>query len=327
MALANVLSPEAARKQAVRLIKSIAGHNSYTQSSNRCYVFGKPEGAKTGYGDCSSTVREVLKRAWGIDIGGNTSAQVSSRGKGILVEDNRGGTRRYPTLSKLKPGDCIYYKGTPGNTWGVGHVEMVTGDNECYGHGSGTGPKRHTITTYSKSRSAGKGYLCVIRWIKDDAKVYKLGERALSLGMVAPDVGELQQMLLKLGHSLGTYGAQKNGVDSDYGGKTAAAVHAEQKCAHLTQTGNADLVTIAHIVAHAMGGAAPAQTQYVRVTGGTVNVRKGASTRFSSLGIANHGQRLLATGAVADGWFEIRYTPKGKSETTAWISGRYAEIE
>ncbi|MDL2206269.1 peptidoglycan-binding protein [Eubacteriales bacterium OttesenSCG-928-N13] len=235
------------RAEAVRLIKSRTKRNSYTQGANRGYVFGKPEGAVKGYGDCSSTVREVIKRAAGIDIGGNTSAQVANRGKGIMIEDNRDGKRSYPTIDRLTAADCIYYKGTKGNTWDVGHVEMYIGGGEIAGHGSGTGPTIKNCKAYSQSRTGARKYLCVIRWIKDDNITYKLGDRPLSYGMVASDVGELQTLLVQLGYDLGSYGANKNGVDNDYGSKTVKAVKLEQRCAGLAQTGTADVLTIDHI--------------------------------------------------------------------------------
>lgn len=158
------------RAEAVRLMKSRVEKNTYTQGGDRIYFFGKPEGASKGYSDCSSSVRACIKKAAGIDIGGNTSAQISNRGKGIIVEDNRDGKRSYPTLSKLLPADCVYYKGNVGHAWSVGHVEMVTGDDICHGHGSGIGPtKKKSLKAYSQGRTGSRKYLCTIRWIKDDA--------------------------------------------------------------------------------------------------------------------------------------------------------------
>lgn len=157
------------RASAVKLAKSRAKKNAYTQGGNRVYFWGKPEGKDPGHSDCSAAVRAVLLRAAGIDIGYNTSAQIQNRSMGILVEDNRSGARTFPTPSKLLPGDCIYYKGTSSHAWGVGHVEMAISKTQCIGHGSGMGPTVKTIKSYSKGRTGSRGYLCVIRWIKDDA--------------------------------------------------------------------------------------------------------------------------------------------------------------
>lgn len=266
--------------------------------------------------------RGAAARAAGIDIGGNTSAQVSNRAKGIMVDDNRSGKRTFPPLDQLLPGDCVYWMGTPGNTWGVGHVEMVTGDDECHGHGSGTGPTRKpSLKSYSKQRTGDRRYLCTIRWIKDDEQVRKLGDCALSLGMVATDVAEMQLLLLSLGYNLGSSGVAQNGVDGDYGSKTAAAVKAEQAHIGVAETGNADVVTIAHIIAHALGQAAPSTEQHVLVTGGSVNIRSGPSAYHKILGDTKSGVLFEASGEAADGWIGIKY-----KQTNAWISEKYAEV-
>ena len=156
------------RAKAVKLAKSRLKKNRYTQGNDRGYVWGKPEGKDPGYSDCSSFTRAVIKKASGVDIGYNTSGQIQNRAKGLLIEDNRGGKRSFPTLSKLLPGDCIYYKGNSSHAWGVGHVEMAISQTQCIGHGGGTGPNVHNIKSYSKGRTGAKKYLCVIRWILDD---------------------------------------------------------------------------------------------------------------------------------------------------------------
>ena len=159
------------RDYAVKLMKSRAKKNSYTQGSKRGYFFGYPkntvgDSSTKGYSDCSSSVAACIKAASGIAIGGNTSAQVANRTKGLIVDESETG---YPDESKLLPGDCLYFKGNTSHTLGVGHVEMYTGDNECYGHGSGTGPNKHDLKAYCKSRNTNKKrYFMAIRWILDD---------------------------------------------------------------------------------------------------------------------------------------------------------------
>lgn len=177
------------RAKAVALAKSRLRKNRYTQDSDRGYVWGKPSGTDPGYSDCSSFVRSVLKKAAGIDIGYNTSGQIQNRGKGLVVEDNRDGARTFPTLSKLQPGDCIYYMGTPSHAWRVGHVEMVLSKEKCIGHGSGVGPTIKNIKSYSRSRTGDRRYLCVIRWILDEA-----GEEAPETPAPAPESGGLRVM-------------------------------------------------------------------------------------------------------------------------------------
>lgn len=161
------------RLEAVRLMKSRAGRNAYTNSSKRKYFFGHPNEGDDGFSDCSSAVRESIRRASGIYIGSNTDAQIRklmSGAAGKLIDAASGG-RIYPDESLLKPGDCLYFKGNSNHVKNVGHVEMYTGPNECWGHGSGIGPKKHNLRDYCdyRAENPSKRYLCAVRWIPDDA--------------------------------------------------------------------------------------------------------------------------------------------------------------
>ena len=160
------------RAEAVRLMKSRAGCNTYTQGGKRAYFFGHPNEGDDGFSDCSSAVRECIRRAAGIYIGSNTDAQIEkliSGAAGKLVDAASGG-RIYPDESVLKPGDCLYFRGNRNHVKDVGHVEMYTGPNECWGHGSGIGPKKHDLKEYCEYRAKdmSKRYLCAVRWILDD---------------------------------------------------------------------------------------------------------------------------------------------------------------
>ena len=159
------------RLEAVRLMKSRAGRNEYTNGGDRNKFFGKPEGAD-GFSDCSSAVRACIERAAGIDIGRNTDAQIRKllAGGGKLV-DTGSLADPYPDESVLLPGDCIYFKGNTSHVKDVGHVEMYTGANECWGHGSGTGPTKKDLKKYcaNRAKKAATRYLCAVRWIPDDA--------------------------------------------------------------------------------------------------------------------------------------------------------------
>lgn len=154
------------RSKVIAAIKSREGKNTYTQSSNRDKV-------ASGFGDCSSTVRWAYKSTLGIDIGGNTEAQLnSSKGKAVPLLISSAGI---PDESKMLPGDCLYFRGNDSSrTKGVGHVEMYVGNGQLSGHGSGKGPTRKTMTTYCKQRQNTKstssslknrGLICVKRFI------------------------------------------------------------------------------------------------------------------------------------------------------------------
>lgn len=161
------------RTRAVEYMTGRKGKNSYTQGAKRKYFFGYPDNqigntAQTGFSDCSSAVRKAIQAASGIDIGSNTSAQINNRAKKGKVVDSTNGY--FPDESKLKIGDCLYFKGNSGHPLDVGHVEMYTGKNECYGHGSGKGPTKKNLRAYCKSRAGSKKrYFMAVRWIPDDA--------------------------------------------------------------------------------------------------------------------------------------------------------------
>lgn len=160
------MTNEEKRALSVRLMISRKGRNTYTNGSKRQYFFGYPQEGQDGYSDCSSAVREAIRRAAKIYIGSNTDAQIRNYKKGILVENT---SNSYPDESKLKPGDCLYFKGNRNHVKQVGHVEMYTGPNECWGHGSGKGPTKKNLRKYCQQRAAkGKRYFCAIRWIPDD---------------------------------------------------------------------------------------------------------------------------------------------------------------
>lgn len=161
---------EAKRLEAVRLMKSREKRNEYTNGGKRNQFFGVPEGAD-GFSDCSSAVRACIERASGIDIGSNTDRQIRNllAGKGKLIDAGSGG-RAVPDESLLKPGDCIYFRGNTSHVKDVGHVEMYTGPNECWGHGSGQGPTKKDLRKYCENRAkqARTRYLCTVRWIPDE---------------------------------------------------------------------------------------------------------------------------------------------------------------
>ena len=158
------------RLEAVRLMKSRADRNEYTNGGKRNQFFGQPEGAD-GFSDCSSAVRACIKRAAGIDIGSNTDKQIENllAGKGELIDAGSNG-RAMPNEVLMQPGDCIYFRGNTRHTRDVGHVEMYTGPNECWGHGSGQGPTKKDLKKYcaNRAKKASTRFLCVVRWITGD---------------------------------------------------------------------------------------------------------------------------------------------------------------
>lgn len=299
------------RSLAVEYMKSRTKKNSYTQGSKRSYFFGHPNNkpgntTQAGYSDCSAAVRAAIKAASGIDIGGNTSAQVNNRNKkGLVIHTTDG---YYPDESKLLPGDCLYFKGNTSHPLDVGHVEMYTGSNECYGHGSGTGPTRKNLKDYCKSRaSSKKRYFMAIRWIPDDdSKDDSVTE--LHYGSEGEDVKILQQNLIALGYDCGSYGA-----DGDFGTATQSAVIAFQETNQLPATGIVDEVTQTRIaeLLESSGDADASETlvvpvsNLITVAGGSWNVRTGPGAKFSSAGIVRTGM-VLEKVDIGD-WLPVIY--------------------
>ncbi len=161
------------RAEVVALMKSLKGKNTYSQASGkRGKVFATP-----GYGDCSSTVDAVFKKVLGYSIGSRTTNQIKNTNKRRAVKAtiiiNKAGV---PDVSKLLPGDCLYFAGNDESRRAydyVGHVEMFIGGGKLMGHGSGRGPTVKNLKSYCKARQKGKsptkrgnrGLICVIRWI------------------------------------------------------------------------------------------------------------------------------------------------------------------
>lgn len=299
------------RSLAVEYMKSRTKKNGYTQGSKRSYFFGHPNNkpgntTQAGYSDCSAAVRAAIKAASGIDIGGNTSAQVNNRNKkGLVIHTTDG---YYPDESKLLPGDCLYFKGNTSHPLDVGHVEMYTGSNECYGHGSGTGPTRKNLKDYCKSRAnSKKRYFMAIRWIPDDdSKDDSVTE--LHYGSEGEDVKILQQNLIALGYDCGSYGA-----DGDFGTATQSAVIAFQETNQLPATGIVDEVTQTRIaeLLESSGDADASETlvvpvsNLITVAGGSWNVRTGPGAKFSSAGIVRTGM-VLEKVDIGD-WLPVIY--------------------
>lgn len=294
------------RNYAAQLMKSRKRMNSYTQGGKRVYFFGYPDRVvgnteQKGYSDCSAAVRAAILAAAGVDIGSNTSAQITNRGRGQIVDQTDG---FYPDESRLLPGDCLYFKGNTSHPLDVGHVEMYTGPNECYGHGSGTGPTKKDLKAYCKSRgSATKRYFMAIRWILDGSDDNT--RRTLQRGMSGADVTELQGMLLQLGYDLGSYG-----VDGDFGPATESAVKALQVNLGLKESGVVDAALWERLDG-IMGGRgdsdeevqpdAPAGNLEVRI--GTWNVRTGPGTQYPIARVAHGGDKLVSVDP--DGWLPV----------------------
>lgn len=162
----------------------------------------------------------------------------------------------------------------------------------------------------------GKAYgVCVNRISHYAGKVCAVArfnpEGTLRAGMKGWRTLALQQKLNALGASLET--------DGEYGSTTAGAVKAFQHARNLPATGEADRATLEALGLIAADSGSKAES-VVRITGDTVNVRRGPGTDYESIAIAHKGDTLPAV--AADGWQPVLFGGEIR-----WVSMKYASLE
>lgn len=138
-------------------------------------------------------------------------------------------------------------------------------------------------------------------------------DTSLKRGDEGPAVREMQALLLKWDpRCLPEYGA-----DGEFGEETEKAVKSFQKSQGLPVTGVYDAQTEKALKGAVMG--------YVKITGGSVNVRSAPGVESRDIGTVHKGDLLPYQGVTkeADGrdWYLVIY----KNEN-GWVSSRYAEL-
>lgn len=159
----------------------------------------------------------------------------------------------------------------------------------------------------------GKAYgVCVSRLAHYAGKVCAVARfnpaGTLRAGMKGWRTLALQQKLNVLGASLET--------DGEYGNETASAVKTFQFAQNLSATGEADRATLETLAADSGSEI----ENVVRITGDTVNVRRGPGTDYESIAIAHKGDTLPAV--AADGWQPVLF-----GGAIRWVSMKYASLE
>lgn len=162
----------------------------------------------------------------------------------------------------------------------------------------------------------GKAYgVCVSRLAHYAGKVCAVArfnpEGTLRAGMKGWRTLALQQKLNALGASLET--------DGEYGNTTTGAVKAFQHARYLPATGEADRATLEALGLIAADSGSGTEN-VVRITGDTVNVRRGPGTDYESIAIAHKGDTLPAV--AADGWLPVLFDGEIR-----WVSMKYASLE
>ena len=162
----------------------------------------------------------------------------------------------------------------------------------------------------------GKAYgVCVNRISHYAGKVCAVArfnpEGTLRAGMKGWRTLTLQQKLNALDASLET--------DGEYGSTTAGAVKAFQHARNLPATGEADRATLEALGLIAADSGSGTEN-VVRITGDTVNVRRGPGTEYESIAIAHKGDMLPTV--AADGWQPVLFGGEIR-----WVSMKYASLE
>ena len=169
----------------------------------------------------------------------------------------------------------------------------------------------HTVVVLSN----GSKYEGTVVPPKPDA----LGDRILKYGCEGQDVKLMQEMLLKLGYNLGSWGC-----DGDFGDCTDLALRAFQKDAKLEvdgECGSMTLLALEKAVA-ALEDVKPTGRN-VRISGGNCYIRTAPNTDGKKLGVAHNGDALPFGGEVSEaGWLLVQY-----NNQNAWVSGKYGKIE
>jgi len=150
-----------------------------------------------------------------------------------------------------------------------------------------------------------------------------LGMRLLKIGCAGEDVRTLQKELMGLGYPLEKYGA-----DGEYGNETAKAVRMLQAAGRIREDGRYGEQTHALLMNFLSGRElekpeiVPAPPKkFVRVTGRTIHVRRGAGPEFDVVSIAAQGMRLEWVATAENGWHAVR-----SDGVCGWVSPKYTEV-
>lgn len=156
--------------------------------------------------------------------------------------------------------------------------------------------KGHTLVILSNGSKTGANNVVV-------SNVIKFGDKGNA-------VKEIQKLLIGAGYELSKYGA-----DGDFGEETLKAIKSFQNAYGLTVDGIVGEKTLTALKA-------VQSVKTVIVTGGTVNVRKGAGTKYDSIGTVNKGDEFKYISTASNGWFKIL-----RNGEECYISNKYSEIK
>ena len=237
---------------------------------------------------------------------------------------------------KPKRGDVIYFYSTSKGR--IGHVGLVykvtsstvytiegntSGASSLVTNGGGVKKKSYSLTSSyidgygSVDYSAIEGADITV----PEAVVLKLGDRLLSNGDEGEDVKELQQALISLGYSCGSYGA-----DGEFGDCTEMAVRAFQKDHGCEVDGEYGPESHKALTAAMEKQPTSADEDKARVVQIEKNkqcyIRTAPNTSGKILGVAHSGDKLFYQGQTSEsGWHLVIYDGQN-----AWVSGKYGKL-
>lgn len=147
---------------------------------------------------------------------------------------------------------------------------------------------------------------------------YVLGSRILKNGCEGVDVKLLQEALIQLGYSCGSYG-----VDGDFGDATELAVIKFQMDNGLEADGEYGPLTHAALEkALADINKTVESPKKVKIVGGDCWVRSAPNTTGNKLGVAKESSVFTYGGETSEnGWMLVEY-----DNQNGWVSGKYGKL-
>lgn len=237
---------------------------------------------------------------------------------------------------KPKRGDVIYFYSTSKGR--IGHVGIVykvtsstvytiegntSGASSLVTNGGGVKKKSYSLTSSYIDGYGSVDYLAIegADITVPEAVVLKLGDRLLSNGDEGEDVKELQQALISLGYSCGSYGA-----DGEFGDCTEMAVRAFQKNHGCEVDGEYGPESHKALTAAMEKQPTSADEDKARVVQIEKNkqcyIRTAPNTSGKILGVAHSGDKLIYQGQTSEsGWHLVIYDGQN-----AWVSGKYGKL-
>lgn len=145
----------------------------------------------------------------------------------------------------------------------------------------------------------------------------RLGARILKNGCAGEDVLELQSMLIELGYSCGSWGA-----DGDFGDATEQAAMQFQQEHDCDPDGEVGPITLAALQKAWSNSEKPSGDKSVQIVGGNCWIREQPNTDGAKLCVASEGSVYPYGGVTApNGWLSVVLATGG-----GWVSNKYGKL-